>query len=256
MKLNWLFRLFGKTNQNENKKYCHDSIHDERLPWEEIEEFEMEEHEAEKEFEERNKLSVLEFQDATNSGCIKPSSSEKIQLASRFMNIEIVDFLNHSFTYLDKVQLAGNYTLLLKRIKGSTCNIKKIYVTDENQEFEFNIQTHLKVDDTIESVWQAFLFQCFIEKLKSIKLYIIFTKEDLNSIKTFGNETLPHLNNIDITPYIGKYKNKYFISYCEFSQWGGLARKNIEITLLNKRIATYKFFQGISLYGYDCGIMI
>ena len=254
MKQNWLFRLFGRNKRNE--KYSHDDIHDDRLPLEELKEFEMEEIEANKEFEERNKLSVLEYREATITGCIKPCNYEEAGLASRFINIEIDNFLNHSFTYINRVQLAGNYTLSLKTIKGGPRSFRKIYVSDNISECEFNIQTHLKVDDTIESVWHAFLIQSYIDKIKGVNLYIIFTKEDINSIKTFRNDTLPQLNNFDITPYIGKYKNKYFISYCKFSEWGGLIRQNIEITLFNNRISTYNCFQGISLYRYDCGIMI
>ncbi len=262
MKFNWLFNWFIKIFFNKNRRYRHD-LRDDRLPWEEFQEFEKDKFRAIKEFEDRNRKTVLEFNktvlefnDAKASGYIKTCSAENIQLASQFFNIGIDDFLNQVFIFLDKIQLAKNYTMSIKTIRGGTFNTKKLYVTDNFQEHEFNIQKYLRVDDTIDSVWQAFLIQCFIDIHNNIGLNFVFSKDDINSIKPFGSRALPQLSNFDITPYIGKYGNKYFISYCLFLQWGGLVRRNIEITLFNNRISTYKLFQGISLYGYDCGIMI
>ena len=177
--------------------------------------------------------------------------------ASRFLSMEINHFLNNNYTYPDKAKLLANCTLSLRIKKGGARNFRKVFVSNNNKESEFNIKEHLIVDDSVEGAWQAFIFQSYIDKINSIKLYFLFSKDDVKSVKTLGNEDLSlELQNYDITPYVGKYKNKYFISYCTFSQWGGLIRQNIEITLANNRITTYRVFQGINIYSYDCGFMI
>ena len=171
--------------------------------------------------------------------------------------MEINHFLNNNYTYPDKAKLLANCTLSLRIKKGGARNFRKVFVSNNNKESEFNIKEHLIVDDSVEGAWQAFIFQSYIDKINSIKLYFLFSKDDVKSVKTLGNEDLSlELQNYDITPYVGKYKNKYFISYCTFSQWGGLIRQNIEITLANNRITTYRVFQGINIYSYDCGFMI
>ena len=252
MKLKWLFNLFAKSKQKENQN----SIHDERLPWEELQEEEQEEYEDKQE-KERNRLTLNEYKEAISLGCLKPCDYEDIWMGSRFLDIDIEDFLKNGFAYLNKIQLQQNLTMSLKIMKGGTRNFKKIFVSNHAKETELDIRKHLNVEDSIEGAWQAFLLRSFLDKINSIKLFYIFSNDDVNSIKTFRNEDLSnYLLSHDITPYIGKYNSKYFISYCFFSQWGGLIRQNIEISITNNQIASYRVFQGISLYRYECGFMI
>ena len=252
MKFSWLFNLFAKNKQ----KGKQNSIHDERLPWEEFQDEEQEEYEDNQE-NERNKLTLNEYKKANSLGVMKPCNSENAMMGSRFLNTDSEDFLENCFVYLNRIQLKQNLTISLKIMKGGSRNFKKIVVSNQVKETELDIQKHLNVEDSIEGVWQAFLMKSFLDKIKNIKLYFIFSCDDIYSIKTFRNEDLSsELQKYDITPYIGKYKDGYFLSYCYFSQWGGLIRQNIKISVYNNQITTYRVFQGISLYKYDCGFMI
>lgn len=256
MKKIWPFTLFKKKKTFTDERY--DPIHGDRFPWEEIKDFEEEEEETvDRVLLEANRLALKEYNEAIKEQQIKPCIITETRLASAVHATEENDFIKNCFTYFHKIKLENNWELSLKVIKGGTRNFRKVFVGDQTKKHEINLREDLYVEDSLEGVWQVFIFKSYIDKLSSIGLYYVFSKENLKDIKTFRNEDLfDALNMFDTKPYIGKFNNKYYISYCFFSQWEGLIRQIVQVSIFNNHVSSYRIIHGETLYKYDCGFMI
>ena len=86
--------------------------------------------------------------------------------------------------------------------------------------------------------------------------YYVFSKEDFNKIKLYpGSQVdMGELSKFDVTPEVRKKDNKYYVSSCYWSNFGGLIRGNYEITIKDNKVTDIITFGGETLYKFNCGI--
>lgn len=60
---------------------------------------------------------------------------------------------------------------------------------------------------------------------------------------------------IDLSPEVVKKNNKYYISVCYWSDWGGLKRELLEITIIENKVSDIFEVDTEVLMPYNCGIL-
>ena len=103
--------------------------------------------------------------------------------------------------------------------------------------------------------------------------FSVFSKDDLLKIKvrsrkTRGERSLKpsdiyeEENDLpkealacDVTPKVTRYEDKYYVSCCYWSEFGGLIRELVEIKIENNKVTEFLDANREVLYRYHCGIM-
>lgn len=103
--------------------------------------------------------------------------------------------------------------------------------------------------------------------------FCVFSKDDLlkikiRSTKTRGERPLKpsdiyeEENDLpeealacDVTPKVTRYEDKYYVSCCYWSEFGGLIRELVEIKIENNKVTEFLDANREVLYRYHCGIM-
>ena len=181
---------------------------------------------------------------------------------------------------LDKIKLLAGYSLELEYpdgggIGGRTyINIKEPNGNLSKKFFDFMI-----VENSPLGALQVY----FLSKLWHYlpmhwhgyydTRFSVFSKDDLLKIKVKSTKTrserplkpsdiyeeendLPEeAMACDVTPKVTRYEDKYYVSCCYWSEFGGLIRELVEIKIKNNKVTEFLDANREVLYRYHCGIM-
>jgi hypothetical protein len=175
------------------------------------------------------------------------------------------------FNKLDVISLGKRYALQVQKCKNEwPGDSSKLYVIDLNEpdKIDYDIYHHIRVDDSYYGAWQVYLLHTLWHILPHFQhgCYAYRTPiYDYNDIKKielgfseakFDVKVLSMVDDNNFMPIISKYQNKYFISSCYWSDWSGLVRELVEITIRNSKVEKiYDVSRNVE-FEYDCGIRL
>ena len=139
----------------------------------------------------------------------------------------------------------------------------KLFIRLENGERDYDIFKHILLDSSVFFIWQIYLLKSLWHVLPLFwhanygRRKYILQKSDLMSMSNFRRESLFFLSDTDVNlePTIHKHLDNFYVSCCYWTDWGGLIREYIEITVKDNRIINIITFDTDVIYEYDCGIM-
>ena len=181
---------------------------------------------------------------------------------------------------LDKIKLLVGYSLELEFPDDSGCggrtyiNIKKPNGNLSKKFLDFVI-----VDDSPLGALQIYFLSKLWHHLPMFwhgyydQRFSVFSKDDLLKIKVRSRKTrverplkpsdiYEEENDLpkealacDVTPKVTRYEDKYYVSCCYWSEFGGLIRELVEIKIENNKVTEFLDANRKVLYRYHCGIM-
>lgn len=165
---------------------------------------------------------------------------------------------------LDKVSLPSAMKLGVQECEhqGSGATSRLFIDSPENAR-DYNIFEHLKFEDSPMGAWQAYLL-CQIRHYLPLWWHAnydrrdyIYTREDFADITHFIDRgfNVDVLKDFNVNPEIYGKEGKYYISCCFWTEFGGLRREFVEISLESNRFESLFVFDDKVLYEYQCGIM-
>lgn len=165
---------------------------------------------------------------------------------------------------LDKVSLPSAMKLGVQECEhqGSGATSRLFIDSPENAR-DYNIFEHLKFEDSPMGAWQAYLL-CQIRHYHPLWWHAnydrrdyIYTREDFADITHFIDRgfNVDVLKDFNVNPEIYGKEGKYYISCCFWTEFGGLRREFVEISLESNRFESLFVFDDKVLYEYQCGIM-
>lgn len=140
----------------------------------------------------------------------------------------------------------------------------KLYIKLLNGEQDYDIFKHILVESSAEAAWKVYLLHSLWHILPlwwhanySHRKFILH-KIDLIYLSNYRQEPLDLLSEIDVNiePTIHKYQDYFYVSCCYWSDWGGLIREYIEITVKDDKVVNIVTFDQEVIYKYDCGIYL
>jgi hypothetical protein len=165
---------------------------------------------------------------------------------------------------LDKASLPSAMKLdVLECNQQGTGSVSRLFVNTPNNERIFDIFDHLRFEDSIMGAWQAFLLNRLDHYLplwwhaNYNKRDYIYTKEDFDHITHFIDRGFDKsvLEEYNIAPEIKGGNGKYYISCCYWTDFGGLRREFVEISLIDNKLKGAFVFDEKVIHKYECGIM-
>lgn len=172
--------------------------------------------------------------------------------------------------YSDILNLLDKSSLpLTMKLDVQECNqqgtgsVSRLFVNTPNNERIFAIYDHLRFEDSIMGAWQAFLLDRLQHYLplwwhaNYDKRDYIYSKEDLDHITHFIDRGFDKtvLEDYYIAPEIKGGNGKYYISCCYWTDFGGLKREFVEISLLDNKLKDVFVFDEEVIHEYECGIL-
>ena len=165
---------------------------------------------------------------------------------------------------LDKASLPSAMKLDVQECnQQGTGSVSRLFVNTPNNERIFDIFDHLRFEDSIMGAWQAFLLNRLDHYLplwwhaNYNKRDYIYTKEDFDHITHFIDRGFDKsvLEEYNIAPEIKGGNGKYYISCCYWTDFGGLRREFVEISLIDNKLKGAFVFDEKVIHKYECGIM-
>lgn len=196
-----------------------------------------------------------------NNSCGK----DHIRLAHSLMDLvkqkKYEEFLN----LLNKMSLPSTMKLGVMECarQGGAGDRSNLCVKISDDALTFNIYKYLEFENSAMGAWQAFL----IERLwHSLPLWwhenynkrdYIYSKEDINKITHFVDKHFDAsvLANYDLAPEIYGENGRYYISCCYWTDFGGLKREFVEISVIDNKLKGVFVFDEQVIHKYECGIM-
>ena len=180
---------------------------------------------------------------------------------------------------LDKIQLLEDYGLQLEYEERGIGGRTYIYVKEPNGNLSKNFLDFVIVDDSPLGALQVYFLSKLWHYLPMYwhgyydRRFSVFSKDDLLKIKIRSRKTrgerplkpsdiYEEENDLpeealacDVTPKVTRYEDKYYVSCCYWSEFGGLIRELVEIKIENNKVTEFLDANREVLYRYHCGIM-
>lgn len=195
-----------------------------------------------------------------NNSCGK----DHIRLAQSLMDLVRQQKYNEFLNLLDKASLPSTMALAVKEcIRQGTGDRSRLCIKRADDAFTFNIYGYLEFENSAMGAWQAYLVDRLWHSLplwwhdNYNKRDYIYSKEDINKITHFveRNFDASVLANYDLAPEIYGENGRYYISCCYWTDFEGLKREYVEISLLDGKLDKPFLFDQKVIHRYDCGIM-
>lgn len=173
-----------------------------------------------------------------------------------------------------------------KRLKVKECTHNgfggesRLYISGLHKEYD--VFGALRFENSCEGAWQAYLLHQLWHSLPlywhanySRRVYL-FTSEDYSYIIHEGIDdgpfidaltgeliqeeqreprVEPDLSHFNISPVVFKGESHYYVTCCYWTEFGGLIREYVELTLSDGYLIDFINFKNTTLYEYNCGIM-
>lgn len=140
----------------------------------------------------------------------------------------------------------------------------KLYIEDAEGGIDSHVFDHMKVEDSCDGAWQVYLFHSlwrilplFWHAQVSRRSYL-FDSNDIDIIglkHLFMKPSYEELASFNINPKVVKSHRKYYISCCYWTDWGGLIRELVEVTINNGKVIEIYEVDYDVIYSYNCGVM-
>ena len=137
------------------------------------------------------------------------------------------------------------------------------FFTCYNYDEIYNVFNHLLIEPSPMGAWQAYLISRLGDSLPMWwhanygKRDYIYSKEDIGKITHFIDRKFDAsvLLNYDIAPKLYGENERYYVSCCYWTDFGGLKREFVEIQLLGNQLYQTFVFDEKTIHEYQCGIM-
>lgn len=196
---------------------------------------------------------------------------------SHSSNLYIPQFSNFAYTIfenIDKRFYANVVNLFnIKTDKNNNWGIElckreghgdksKLFINLLNGERDYDIFKHIIIDFSANAAWKVYLLYSLWHILPlwwhanyGRRTYIL-QKSDLMSLSDIREQSLDFLSeiNVSLEPTIHKYQDSFYVTCCYWTDWGGLIREYIEITVKDNKVVNIITFDTDVIYEYECGI--
>lgn len=167
---------------------------------------------------------------------------------------------------LDKASLPNGHSLCVEPCNNDSPylgEVSKLFISTPSGIDNREVFDTLRFEDSRMGAWQAFL-------LHQITSYLplwwhanygrrdyLYTTDEISRIRHFTEEKpdLSHYSDKDLAPAIIPSGEHYFVSCCYWSEFHGLIREFVQLTLKDGLLSDFLVFEERTLYSYDCGIM-
>lgn len=220
--------------------------------------------------EEREKLYIQEamtiYRSAVEESYDNHSSIFSTTAQTLVRKIEKKDYKSVT-EHLDKLSFPNGALLLVKECYQSRLgDISRFYFLTFQGGFRWNIWDYIKVENSIDGVWQAYLLYKawhilpLSESENHERRTYLYSKSDVNNINPMRKKDSSFIHQTATSlfkePNVVKGDNgKFYVSCCYWSDFKGLIQEIIEINVSPDNSASFKDIAEESLYQYECGIM-
>ena len=165
---------------------------------------------------------------------------------------------------LDKVSLPPAMKLKVRECeKQGSGGISRLFIDCQDNSCDYSIYDHLRFEDSLMGAWQAYLLGQMWHYLplwwhaNYDRRDYIYSKEDYNHITHFIDRkfNVNVLSDFDVAPEIYGENGKYYISCCFWTDFGGLKREFVEVTIQGSKVKDLFVFDEKTIFEYQCGIM-
>lgn len=181
---------------------------------------------------------------------------------------------------LDKIKLSEGYSLELVNPDGSGIGGRTfINIKEPNGNLTTKFLDFIEVEDSPLCALQVYFLCKLWHHLPKHwhgnydRRFSVFSKDDLSKIKVRStkvrserplkpsdiyeeeNDLPEEALACDVTPRVSRYENKYYVSCCYWSEFGGLIRELVEIRIENNKVTEFLDANREVLYRYHCGII-
>lgn len=170
------------------------------------------------------------------------------------------DFLN----LLNKTFLPSSMKLGVKECeRHGSGDRSRLFVSTPDIACDFDIYRYLKFEKTPMGAWQAYLLSRLGDSLPMWwhanydKRDYIYSKEDIDKITHFIDRKFDAsvLLNYDVAPKLYGENERFYVSCCYWTDFGGLKREFVEIQFLDNQLFQTFVFDEKIIHEYQCGIM-
>lgn len=190
--------------------------------------------------------------------------SEHMRIAKSLNELVNKKSYQEILNLLDKATLMSTMKLGVQECehKGSG-SVSQLFIETSKNVRENNIFNYLKFEDSPMGAWQAYLL-CQMWHYLPLwwhanydKRYYIYTREDFSDITHFIDRGFNAvvLKDFNVNPEIYGKEGKYYITCCFWTDFGGLKREFVEISIKDNRFEGMFVFEEKIIYEYQCGIM-
>lgn len=222
--------------------------------------------------------AALQAYDAV-SGLNCCTSDDYISIARSLFQIVKDKRYDAILKYLDKISLSQKFELKIKECEQSGIGDKsKLYIKLPDGNQDFDIFKYLNVEHSCMGSWQAYLLYTLWHVLPlwwhanyDSRDYV-FSKEDamfhnkqtVIELAKFEKKELDEnlvaqvvadkFRNVDATPKVINKDDKYYVSCCYWTMFGGLIREFIEITIQDNKVKEFVPFKKDTISEFRCSI--
>lgn len=206
----------------------------------------------------------MKFRNACNQDGIDATVPLKqIEIAHKLFSLAKARKYNEFMNCLNELSLPTSLSLdVLECEKRGSGDNSRLCVTGDFEDLK--IFDHITVEDSCDGAWQVFLLNNIWHVLPFFwhggynKRSYLFSEDDISSIEMFRKDdffVLSEISNFDVKPKIIKYEDNYYVSCCYWTDWGGLKRELVVITINNGKATNIQCVDTTTIVEYDCGIM-
>lgn len=169
--------------------------------------------------------------------------------------------------HLDKLSLPKGDSLFIEECtQNGMGDHSRIFVKTPEGTRNEDIWNYIKVKDSVEGAWQAFLLHKMWHTLPlfwhanyASRTYLYSKVDDPYIIPIYDknpNLIKDVINPLIVDPNVVKSSTgKYYVSCCFWTDFGGLIQEIVEVSISSDNNASFKDIEGKILYKYDCGIL-
>lgn len=140
--------------------------------------------------------------------------------------------------------------------------VSRLFVSTPGIDRDYEVFKHLRFEESPMGAWLAYLLSQMWHYLplwwhaNYSRRHYVYSKEDLAEIKPYRNNDfeVDVVSGFDVTPEIYGGGGRYYITSCFWTEFGGLRREYVEVTLKDNRLEGWLVFKEEILYEYHCGI--
>ena len=224
---------------------------------------EEEKEKSEREYENHKKACLGSYYRWSNekSNCC---GNDYIHLAQSLIDLVKKQKYDGFLNLLNKTSLPSSMKLGVKECeRHGTGDRSRLFVSTPDTACDFNIYSYLLFEKEPMGAWQAYLLSRLTHSLPMWwhanydKRDYIFSKEDVDKITHFIDRKFDAsvLLDYDISPTIYGENERYYISCCYWTDFGGLKREFVEIQLIGNKLFQTFVFDEQTIYEYQCGIL-
>ena len=224
---------------------------------------EEEREKSEKEYE-RHKKECLGSYYRWSNGKSNCCGNDYINLAQSLIGLVRKQNYDDFLTLLDKTSLPSSMKLGVKECeRHGSGDRSRLFVSTPGNACDFDIFKYLNFEKKPMGAWQAYLISRLGDSLPMWwhanygKRDYIYSKEDIGKITHFIDRKFDAsvLLNYDVAPKLYGENERYYVSCCYWTDFGGLKREFVEIQLLGNQLYQTFVFDEKTIHEYQCGIM-